>query len=311
MSASPITSDIEDLIEARFASLSPRLQQAARYIIDNPRVVAVSTMRALAARADVDPSSMVRLAQELGFSGYEQVREYYRRKLLSEEGPWSRRARDLRSRNEDSRLAPLVREILEQDQINLERTFSAETIASLGEAKTLIEGARSVYVLGLRSLFPVAFYFHYACRLFNTKTVLLTGTGGTFADDLRLARAEDVILAFSYQPYARDAVRATEYVRGQGAKVIAVTDSKVSPVAKNADVSIIAWNSSTSLLPTVIPFLAIAQALATLLVSESSEDAIRQIARSEEQLFAFDVYSDDEKVLRSRAAARRSNHRPR
>jgi DNA-binding MurR/RpiR family transcriptional regulator len=75
--------------------------------------------------------------------------------------------------------------------------------------------------------------------------------------------------------------------------VIAVTDSKVSPIAKNADVVIIASNASTSLLPTVIPFLAIAQALATLLVSESSEEAMQRIARSEEQLASFRVYHED------------------
>lgn len=306
-SCDPTASDIESLIEARFAGLSPRLQQAARYIIDNPRDVALSSMRAIAGRANVDPSSMVRLAQELGFPGYEELRDRYRNKLLSAEGTWSRRARDLQGRNEDPSLAPLVREILDQDQANLERTFSAETISALGDAKRLIDEARSVYVLGLRSLFPVAFYFHYACRLFNTKTVLLTGTGGTFADDLRMARPEDVILAFSYQPYARDAVRATQYVKSQGAKVIAVTDSKVSPVAKHADVSIIVSNTSTSLLPTVIPFFAISQALATLLASESSEDVIRQIARSEEQLMAFQVYSDHE--AGTRAGPRRSRRR--
>lgn len=306
-SSDPSTNDIESLIEARFAGLSPRLQQAARYIIDNPRDVALSSMRSIAGRARVDPSSMVRLAQELGFRGYEELRKRYRNKLLAAEGPWSRRARYLQGRTEDSSLARLVQEILEQDQINLERTFSSGTITALGEARDLFDAARSVYVMGLRSLFPVAFYFHYACRLFNTKTILLTGTGGTFADDLRLVRPEDVMLAFSYQPYARDAVRATQYVKSQGAKVIAVTDSKVSPVAKHADVSIIVSNASSSLLPTVVPFFAVSQVLATLLASESSEDAIQQIARSEKQLMAFQVYADEEAGWRApRRPKRRS-----
>lgn len=285
--------EVEDLIGQRFGELSPRLQQAARYIVDNPEEVAVSSMRAVAGRADVDPSAMVRLAQELGFAGYDDLRERYRRKLVVGSGTWSGRLQRIQSRKDDSSAAALVREILTQDQLNLEKTFSAETVAALEKAQKLIGEARHLYVVGLRSLFPVAFYFHYACRLINTKSILLTGTGGTFADDLRLAKHDDVMLVFSYRPYARDAVRAVDFLKSQGARVIAVTDSKVSPVAKNADAVIVVSNASTPLLPTVIPFLAIAQALATLLVADSSDVVNQQIARSEEQLTRFRVYHDD------------------
>ena len=285
--------DIDELIEQRFGDLSPRLQQAARYIIDNAQQVALSSMRTVAACADVDPSTMVRLAQELGFSGYQDLRALFRDKMIANGGAWAGRARRIQTRKETSSSLLLVTELLEQDQANLERTFSAENMAALERATQLINSARSVFVVGLRSLYPIAFYFHYASRLFNAKTVLLTGTGGTFADDLRLARRDDVMLVFSYRPYARDAVRAVDYIKNQGAKVIAVTDSKVSPIAKAAEIAIVVSNSSASLLPTVMPFLAIAQALATLMVSEGSKAAIQQIARSERQLQSFRVYHDD------------------
>jgi DNA-binding MurR/RpiR family transcriptional regulator len=286
--------DVDELIERRFDDLSRRLQQAARYIVDNPLEVALSSMRAVATRAHVDPSSMVRLAQELGFAGYDDLRDRYRRKLLVDEGAWSGRARHLQTRKKLASGIGLVEEILKQDQTNLKTTFSAETTAALERSKRLIADARSVFVVGLRSLYPIAFYFHYACRLFNAKTVLLTGTGGTFADDLRLGQREDVMLVFSYRPYARDAVFAVDFMKGQGATVIAVTDSRVSPIANKADVAIVASSKSVSLLPSVLPFLAIAQALATLMVSNGGDDAIRKISRSEQQLQSFRVYHDDQ-----------------
>jgi DNA-binding MurR/RpiR family transcriptional regulator len=292
--------DVDELIERRFGDLSRRLQQAARYIVDNPLEVALSSMRAVATRAHVDPSSMVRLAQELGFAGYDDLRDRYRRKLLVDEGAWSGRARHLQTRKKLSSGIGLVEEILKQDQINLRTTFSAETTAALEQSKRLVAGARSVFVVGLRSLYPIAFYFHYACRLFNAKTVLLTGTGGTFADDLRLAQREDVMLVFSYRPYARDAVSAVDFMKGQGAKVIAVTDSRVSPIANKADVAIVVSSKSVSLLPSILPFLAIAQALATLMVSDGGDDAIRKISRSEEQLQSFRVYHDDQQRRRQK-----------
>jgi DNA-binding MurR/RpiR family transcriptional regulator len=294
------TSDIDDVIERRFSDLSPRLQQAARYIVDNPQDVALSSMRAIAGRAHVDPSSMVRLAQELGFAGYDELRDGYRRKLLVDEGAWSGRARRIQTRKDFSSASVLVREILEQDQRNLATTLSPQAVVALEQSRRIIAQARSVFVVGLRSLYPVAFYFHYACRLFNAKTVLLTGTGGTFADDLRLAQRDDAMLVFSYRPYSRDAVRAVEFMKGQGAKVMSVTDSRVSPIAKLADVTLLASSKSVSLLPSIVPFLAVAQALATLMVSAGGEEAIRKVSRSEDQLKSFRVYHDDQPRKRAK-----------
>ena len=292
--------DVDELIEQRFNDLSRRLQQAARYIVDNPLEVALSSMRAVATRARVDPSSMVRLAQELGFAGYDDLRDRYRHKLLVDEGAWSGRARNLQTRKNLSSGIGLVEEILKQDQINLGATLSDDTKAALEQSTRLIAGARSVFVVGLRSLYPIAFYFHYTCRLFNAKTVLLTGTGGTFADDLRLAQREDVMLVFSYRPYSRDAVYAVDFMKAQGAKVIAVTDSRVSPIAGKADVAIVVSSRSASLLPGIVPFLAIAQSLATLMVSDGGDDAIQKISRSEQQLQSFRVYHDDQQRRRGK-----------
>lgn len=286
-------SDINKLVEQKFTSLSPRLQQAARYVIDHPDEVALSSMRTVAGLADVDPSSMLRLARELGFASYDGFRDRYRELLLAGSATWTGRARRLRDRKPAPEIAELVREIARQDQHNLQHAFSEDAIGKIEQATRIFMQARRVYVIGLRSLFPVAFYFHYVCRLFSTKTVLLTGTGGTLADDLRFLEEEDALIAFSYRPYARDAVRAVDYARAKKSKVIAITDSKVSPIARLADIAIVVSNVSASLLPTILPSLGVAQALATAILSESDESAMRQIGRSEQQLQSFSVYIDD------------------
>ena len=285
--------DLEELIDRRFNDLSPRQQQAARYIVDNPEEVALRSMRAIAGKAGVDPSTMVRLAQDLGYSGYDDLRERYRRKLVVGAGTWSGRLQRIRSRKEDSSTVSLVSEVLDQGQRNLEKTFSPENVAALESAKKLLIDARHVYIVGLRSMFPAAFYLHYACQMVNTKSVLLTGTGGTFADSLRYAEHADVVVAFSCRPYANDAVRAVEFMKRLDGKAIAITDSKMSPIAKLADVVVVASNASTSLLPTVTPFMAIAEALAAIFVEASGETASEQIGRSEEQLLQFRVYQED------------------
>jgi DNA-binding MurR/RpiR family transcriptional regulator len=131
--------------------------------------------------------------------------------------------------------------------------------------------------------------------MFMGKTVLLTGTGGTFADDLRRVEKGDTVVAFSYHPYARDSVKAVNFAGKKGARIIAVTDSRVSPIMAPAKVGIVVSNTTPSLFPTILPAFAVAQALAALLVQESGDETMANIARTESQLEAFGVYFDSEK----------------
>ena len=61
-----------------FPDLPPALQAAARHIIDHPREVGVHSMRALAAKTSVHPNAFVRLARQIGFNGYGEMRERFR-----------------------------------------------------------------------------------------------------------------------------------------------------------------------------------------------------------------------------------------
>jgi DNA-binding MurR/RpiR family transcriptional regulator len=287
---------IDKLITDQFESLSPQLRLAARFAIDNPDEIALSSMRNVAAQAGVRPSTMLRLARQLGFAGYDELRELFRARVKAgADSTWSVRARDLRKSSQSSSGHALIDRLLADEHDNLQKTFDAETAKSLRQACQIIGSSRLVYVLGLRSLFPVAFYFHYVCRMFMGKTVLLTGTGGTFADDLRRVEKGDAVVAFSYHPYARDSVKAVTFAGKKGAKVIAITDSRVSPIMTPAKVGIVVSNTTPSLFPTILPAFAVAQALAALLIQESGEETMANLARTESQLAAFGVYFDSEK----------------
>lgn len=285
--------DIDALIDRRFATLSPRLRQAARFVVDNPTLVALRSMRAVASSAQVDPSTMVRLAQELGFRGYGPLRDGYRQKLFLDDAARTRRAKQIRSQKGTLHAEAVVSEFLEQNRRNLAGTFLPESTAAIGEIGAMLRGARTIFILGLRSLYPVSFFFHYVLRLFSDNSVLLTGTGGTFADDLRLARENDVLLVFGYRPYSRDAMTAVRFARSQKLRIVAVTDSRVSPAAREADQVLVVANQAASMLPTVIPFLAVAETLATTMLGGAGNEAIRRLEKSELQLRGLRVYDDE------------------
>jgi DNA-binding MurR/RpiR family transcriptional regulator len=282
------------LISESYPSLSAKLRVAARYVIDRPEDVALYSMRSVASRALVHPTTMLRLARELGYENYEVFREHFRRWLATRHASFADRARNLKQRRERANGLPLVDEILLQELRNIETLLHKPDRAAFLDAAKLLDGARHIYVLGLRSLYPPAFYFYYQCRMFTEAISMVDGPGGTFGDALRNIREQDVLLAFSHQPYARGAVRSVEYAHERGAKIIVVTDSELAPIVRTATVSMVVTNATPSLFPSVLPAMAIAQALVAVFLSERGEDVMVEIAKSERQLARFEVYVDQE-----------------
>lgn len=283
---------IEKLIEKRFGTLSPQLKKAARFVLAHAEDIALESMRAVAAKARVHPTSMLRFAREIGFANYDTFREPYRAWLGERYSPFSVRALELRRLPHGDMNEALIAGIAQHEVRNLDQTFSPENVNRISAAHAIVASANRVYIAGLRSLHPAAFYLHYVCRMFMGKTILLTGTGGTFADDLRRIGSDDALVAFSYHPYARDAVRAVAFARSRNARVISITDSVLSPIASAADSLIVVTNNTPSLFPSVLPALAVAQTLVALLVANSGDETLREIANSEAQLHSFSVYEE-------------------
>jgi DNA-binding MurR/RpiR family transcriptional regulator len=83
--ASPPTSaeELRAAILERYDGLSKRLQQIARYVLDEPNELALETLAVIAERSGVQPSAIVRFAKSFGFDGASQMQRLFRDGLLS------------------------------------------------------------------------------------------------------------------------------------------------------------------------------------------------------------------------------------
>ncbi|HET9147239.1 MAG TPA: RpiR family transcriptional regulator, partial [Acetobacteraceae bacterium] len=66
---------------ARHEAMPKRLSQVARFALDHPDQMALSTVAELAAAATVQPSTLVRFAQSLGYSGFSELQQVFRSQL--------------------------------------------------------------------------------------------------------------------------------------------------------------------------------------------------------------------------------------
>ena len=236
-------------LESDYHSLAPQLRKAARYVVKAPTEIALYSLREVAARAEVGPTTLVRLAAQLGFSSYNAFRETFRDGLRVRRRPIASDVQELQHYRGGAAFEQLYRDTGELIAQNIANAYSSISAADIAAAGQIMKGARRLYLLGLRSNYSLSFYLHYVLRTFMTNLVLLEGRMGMLIDEIGDIGDGDALVAISYEPYALDAVKAVEHAAKSGATVIAMTDTPLSPIAPHAARLLLLPTSGTSVLP--------------------------------------------------------------
>lgn len=242
--AYPETYDqLEKAIIEQFPSLSKRLQQIASHALDNPSELALETIAAVSQRAGVQPSSLIRFAKVFGFSGYSDMQRVFRLRLTDAMPDYKERLKSLNGTEAQGEEAKDVNALLEQfveaDVVGLRRLQQNKRLGTLlDQAFKLITDSDTVYVVAHRRSFPIACYLAYALSQMNVKNVLVDGVGGMFMQQVGHATSRDVIIAISSKAYSPDVAQVVRESKQRGVRIIAMTDSPLSPLAEHADVSL-------------------------------------------------------------------------
>ena len=121
------------LLVESFPNLTPELQKAARFMVENPEEIGLNSMRAVAREAGVKPATMSRLTKSLGFSDYEQLREPFRDRLRTPAPEFATRLQEVQKRV-DSGADSIFSELRAQEIDNIERSLSEENLPVMDAA---------------------------------------------------------------------------------------------------------------------------------------------------------------------------------
>jgi DNA-binding MurR/RpiR family transcriptional regulator len=219
--------------------LTPRMRDAARYAIEHPNDIALNPVATVAAQAKIAPAAFIRLAKALGYEGYSELQRLFRAPLHHATKPTFReRIRhyggEQTLENPEDPVA-VLQAFSQANIVSLEHLQADAATMPLQQAVAMIQNARIVHVIGLRRSYAVAAYLTYALNRVGQPAVQITGLGGAIAEQAMAANSQDLLIAISFPPYAGDTLRVCEQVTAQGAKLLAITNAFLSPVAKNAD----------------------------------------------------------------------------
>jgi DNA-binding MurR/RpiR family transcriptional regulator len=234
--------ELRDAIVARHDDLSPRLRQVAAYVLDHPNDMGLETLAVIAERCGVQASTIVRFAKAFGYEGASPMQRLFRDELISTSPSpsYAERVRQFNARSGDGRSLTsheLLVEFSESNIIALEHLKESIGSRDLERAVDLIVRADNVYLVGLRRSFPVAAYMAYALRHVDKPAHLIDGLAGMLTEQSSMLANGDLLFAISFRPYAKETAEIVARARQAGAAVVAISDSQLSPVSREADIS--------------------------------------------------------------------------
>ena len=228
-------------IASRYDALSPRLKQVASFVLDNPNDIALETLVVNANRCDVQPSTIVRFAKVFGYSGASEMQRLFRDEILkaAPSPSYSERIRQFNDRSDTvDRLLPyeVMREFADSNIIALEHLREAVRENDLDQSIELMQKAHTIYIAGVRRAFPVAVYLAYSLSHVEKRAFLFDGVAGMTSEQSWVLGPDDLVIAVSFKPYATETMAVVERASANGTPLIAISDSKLSSIAKHADV---------------------------------------------------------------------------
>ena len=270
--------------------LPARLRDVGRFVAANDFDATTRSMRGLAAIAGADPASFTRLAQALGYAGWDELRTALteaRRPPSST--PFSERltgAGKSRARGPHG-IETLVKAMIDTDASGLGRVDPAPVAA----AARALHDARTIWIAGFRSCRSVAELLSYELRLFRGSDVRLVGGSGPEDLDQGAFRRGDGVVVCGFAPYSRASVETARAAHRSAATFVAIADTPAAPMAEGADHILVFEAASTpGFFPSLTGAVAIAQALAAATFVLGGASAKKALLASEARLAATAQY---------------------
>ena len=274
-------------ITERQQSFSKGQKRIAQYIIEHYDQAAFMTAYRLGKTVGVSESTVVRFAAELGFEGYPQLQkamqELIRSKLTSVQ-----RIEVTRARMRDDEV---LDNIIGCDLANIRQTLEELPRDVFYQAADALVGARRVYIFGAGSCRTLASFMAYYLKLLLVDVQLIYTNSETeiFVDMLHI-NAQDVIVGFSFPRYSSKAVKAMHFAHSRDAKVIAVTDSEISPIAKYASWLLLAHSDMATIVDSLVAPLSIVNALIVAISLKKKEEIKSELTELESIWEEYAVY---------------------
>ena len=293
MSKANKSSVVLDRLAEELGGLTPQVQKVARYVLENPRDVGVSTVREIASAAEVKPNTVVRMARQVGFDGYDEFREPFREAIRQGHASLPDRARWLQDMQKRGGMGRFYADMITSALSNIEDTFASIDEGDLVAAAKAIWNSRSVFTLGVGVNHANACNFTYLARTGMVEFHAVPRNGSTVVDDLAWADKRDVLVVMTSRPYRSEVVEAVHFAKEQGLTIIALSDSPASPIIQASDHGFIISVDTPQFFPSSVSTIAVLETLLSFVIALASDEIVTRVEKFHDRRHQFGLYYED------------------
>jgi DNA-binding MurR/RpiR family transcriptional regulator len=277
--APPRIANYESLVNAiteAYPSLSDRFQQVARFLTQNSNAVAMQSINTIAEQCGAHPSILVRFAQHFGFSGFKQLQGVFQTRLSTAAPGYRERISALDAdleRNKRNGNMGFLHDLVVRDIATLQELLNSVNEQSLTDAARLLKNADTIFIAGQLRSEPIAAFLRYVLSMLRRRVIFLDPAGGLAPEMAQVMGKKDVLVGISFRHYAKEVVAIADVAAANGTPIVTITDSQLSPLAKNAAVLFTVPEDEYSFSRSLAAPMCITQCIAIALAASLQDDS--------------------------------------
>ena len=226
--------DVLEQIKSDYTDMTPAFQTLAHYVMEHHQELAFASVARVANLAGSSAATVVRFSESLGLSGYSALQALAREELRGSVDTVAQLERSA----ETHASASLFETVVKADIANLNTLLEKSKTADFDQVVDLMAAAQTIHLVGLRSSFGIVQHFHSYLGWIGRSATLIKPGISDLPEQMLAVKKGDVCLCLSLRRYIRDTLDVAKYAHENGATVIAITDSELSPLAEVAKVTL-------------------------------------------------------------------------
>ena len=280
-------------IKQNARSFSKGQRLIAKYIEEHYDKVAFMTASKLGATVGVSESTVVRFAAELGFDGYPQLQKAMQ-ELIRSKLTTVQRIEVTRARMADDEV---LDNVMAYDMANIRQTLEELPRDVFYQAVDAIVEARRVYIFGAGSCRALANFLAYYLKLLLPDIHLIyTSSETEILEEMLQIGEQDAIIGLSFPRYSSKAVKTVHFAHSRQAKIIAITDSVLSPIAEYASYLLLAHSDMATIVDSLVAPLSIINALLVAVSLKKMDSNAARLTELEQLWETYQVFQPFEEV---------------
>jgi|Deesub1362B_J571_1020462.scaffolds.fasta_scaffold01121_12 DNA-binding MurR/RpiR family transcriptional regulator len=266
--------ELKERIKEKIPYLTNSQKTIANYIVENPRRFAVSSIRELEEELGISKSTIVRLAQALGYEGFYELRNVFLKSIRHELDPIYRYKSFLTEQFDES---DILVQISDESVRNINTTLNLLDREQFQRAITILEKSQHVFTMGLGVSAYLAELAAYLLNRVSIKATPMIYGGLTFAEQIINLSGKDAVLAFSFPPYSEETIHAAEYAAEKKIPVIGITDKVTNPLVRSSEAFLQVSVETSAVSNSIVSVIVLLYAMITAIGRDLKDRALETI----------------------------------